>query len=111
MKYLTYVDSQGVTLLSGVAANIELEYDEDMDRFKVTADCDNWELTYRDFMRERYPNDPVDEDLIADAKADCGKISGWYWTLKEINQQLEAYCNPGEWYEFTWEYDDGTPVE
>lgn len=106
-----YVDGQAVVLKGGQEANISLEWDEDSDIFRIVSDCDNWEDNYRDFMRDYYPNDEVDETLIKEAHDDCRKMSGEYFTLWEINRVFEMYCNEGDWYEFYWEYDDGTPVE
>ena len=107
----TYIDSQSVILLGGQSADLVLEYDDWRDQFELTADCFNWEDNYRDFVKNYYPNDKVDEELIKDGQLDCEYIGGWYDTLKEINQKLEEYCEHGSWYEFTWGYEDGTPVE
>lgn len=106
------IDSQGVLLLNGQAANVELEYDEVRDVFVVTADCEDWADDYRRFTAEYYPEDKdAAEETIKDAEADCKEISGTYFTLREINNRLDRLCNPGDWYEFTWEYEDGTEVE
>lgn len=111
MREYIYVDSQGVVLANGQTANVELEYDEATDRFVVTADCENWINDYIYFNKEYYPEETIDEELINDGRDACKFISGKYFTLKEINERLERFCNPGDWYEFTWEYEDGTPVE
>ena len=110
MSDLIFVDTQGVLLLNGQSANVDLEYDEKTDMFIVTADCSSWAEDYREFVRQHYPKDDP-EPTITDAEGDCRKISGEYCTLREVNQQLEECCNPGDWYEFTWEYTDGSPVE
>lgn len=106
------IDTQGVLLLNGQSANVEVDYDDARDIFIVTADCDNWADDCRRFVAEYYPEDvTAAEETIKDAEDDCKAISGKYFTLREINNTLERYCNPGDWYDFTWEYDDGTPVE
>lgn len=105
-----FIDSQGVILLDGQEANISLEYNEAEDRFYVEADCENWADNLIDFCREYYPeDDPM--PTVESGRDDCKEISGTYWTLREINQVLERYCERGSWYEFRWEYEDGTPVE
>ena len=110
MNNYIYVDSQAVVLLGGQEADIDLEYDERTDRFVVTAECDRWAYDYVEFNKEYYPLfDP--KPTIEDAVDDCNMISGKYFALAEVNQVLKKYCNPGDWYEFTWEYEDGTPVE
>ena len=107
---LTYVDSQGVVLENGGEASVELDYDETADKFIVTADCDSYIYRYKDFVEENYPDtDP--EEHIRECEELCGKISGIYTTLWSINSELKRYCNPTDYYNFTWEYDDGTPVE
>lgn len=111
-KNMTYVGSQSVVFLSGYEADVELEYDASRDMFAVTADCDAWADRYRDFIEEYYPeNVGRVEEAIKDAESDCREISGFYFTLREINRKLEQLCNKGDWFEFTWEYEDGTPVE
>ena len=102
-----YVDGQSVILLDGPTANIDLEYNENTDEFEVTADCSNWE----DDFRNCGGDDENDETIIEEARDCCKMISGKYGTLREINRILDKYCEHGSWYEFTWEYDDGTPVE
>lgn len=111
MYYPIYVDGQAVTLLGGQEADIDLEYDERTDEFVLTADCERWIGDFEDFHNRYSPNEPIDNELFDEARADCSRITGRYSTLREINRKLEDYCNPGDWYEFTWEYDDGTPVE
>ena len=103
-----FVNSQGVILLNGQTANIDLEYDEEKDVFIVTADCDGWAYDYAEFVKKNYPEDDPTE-TIDDAINDCKEISGRYYTLKEINEKLNRYCD--DYYDFTWEYEDGTPVE
>lgn len=105
-----YVDSQEVVLANGQTANVELEYDEAIDQFVVTADCENWADDYMEFMKKYYPEDDP-TPTIDEAREDCKQITGRYDTLREVNERLEKYCNPGDWYDFTWEYEDGTPVE
>lgn len=104
------IDSQSVILLDGQIANIDLEYNPDTNIFEVTADCSNWSYDFREFNEEYYPGEDYGY-YIKEAEMDCGKITGKYFTLREINSRLEELCEQGSWYEFTWEYDDGTPVE
>ena len=104
------VDSQSVILLDGQTANIDLEYNPDLDAFEVTADCSNWADDFRELNERYYPEEDY-EYYIKEAEMDCGKITGRYFTLREINSMLSDLCEQGSWYEFTWEYDDGTPVE
>ena len=104
------IDSQSVILLDGQTANIDLEYNPDIDMFEVVADCSNWADDFIKLMNKCYPDEEFNY-YIEEAKMDCSKISGKYYTLKEINSRLEELCEQGSWYEFTWEYDDGTPVE
>lgn len=111
MNNLIYVDSQGVVLLDGQGADIDLEYDESTDQFVVTADCERWADDYLSFMKQYYPTEKPNLEMIEEARSDCKKISGRYSTLREVNRVMERYCNPGDWYEFSWEYEDGTPVE
>ena len=110
MNNYIYVDSQTVVLLNGQEADVELEYNEDTDQFVVTADCSRWADDYAEFVRKYYPQDDS-KPTIKEAVDDCSRISGKYSTLREINQRLEKYCNPGHRYEFRWEYEDGSPVE
>ena len=108
---LIYVDSQGVVLHNGGEAHIELEYDDETDRFIATANCDFFADLYRDFMAKEYPKDNP-EKYIKECEDICNEISGnTYITLRHINYVLSENCNPSDYYEFTWEYDDGTPVE
>lgn len=111
MEDMIYVDGQEVVLLNGQTAYIDLEYNEDADQFVVAADCENWASDYLDFMKQYYPTEKPNMEMIEEARSDCQKISGKYATLKEVNRVMEKYCNPGDWYEFTWEYEDGSPVE
>ena len=108
-----FVDSQSVILLDGQTIAVELEYDENTDKFIVTADCGNFADDLRELHDKYYADEGIDtiEQIIKDAENVCNKLSGSYYTLKEINYKLEKYCERGEWYDFTWEYDDGTPVE
>ena len=107
---MTYVDSQGVVLQNGIEAHIELEYDETTDMFVVTADPESCIDRFEDFRKKNYPNDDYSENY-AEAREYCKKITGTYPTLRMVNYQLKEHCNPTDWYEFTWEYEDGTPVE
>lgn len=103
-----FVDEQGVILLDGQTANVELDYNPDTDQFVVIADCENWAESYRDFVNEYYPDDDP-ESTIKDAEDDCKAISGSYNTLGEVNDILRDYCD--DWYEFILEYEDDKPVE
>lgn len=111
MNEYMYVDGQSVILLDGQAANIDLEYDETTDTFYVTADCDNWVSDYMDLMEKYYPEEDPLTETVENAINDCKKISGRYFTLKEINEVLEKYCEYSSYYDFEWYYTDGTPVE
>lgn len=110
MRNLIYVDSQSVVLLDGQRADIDLEYDENKDIFVVTADAEDWIDDMKRFASENHNDDDL-SSLYDEARRDCKKISGKYFTLKEINQVLERYCNDRDWYEFSWQYEDGTEVE
>ena len=113
MDNMVYVGGQGVILLDGQGVDIELEYNPDTDMFVVTADCDNFADDLRRLHDEYYADEDTDtiEQMIEDGEYVCKKISGSYFTLREINCKLEEYCEHGSWYDFTWEYEDGTPVE
>ena len=106
-----YVDSQAATLLDGQEVDISLEYDPERDLFLVEADCERWIGDFTDFHEKYYPDEPLNEELFEEAKGDCAKITGWYETLREINEKIERICEQGSYYDFTWEYTDGTPVE
>ena len=107
MENIIYVDSQAVILLDGATADVNLEYNENTEMFEVTVDCENW----ADDIERLYDEDDENKEWIHNFKDECKEMSGKYETLKEINKMLEEHCEHGSWYEFTWEYDDGTPVE
>lgn len=106
-----FVDGQSVTLLNGQGADIDLEYDPERDMFVVEADCERWAGDYEDFMRQYYPNEKMNHDMIDEAREDCAKITGRYDTLAGINNVLKQNCEYGSYYDFSWEYEDGSPVE
>ena len=106
-----YVDSQAAILLDGQEIDIDLEYDPERDLFLVEASCERWISDFVDFNDQYYPDDPLNEELIEEVREDCARITGWYETLREINEKIERICEQGSYYNFTWEYEDGTPVE
>ena len=63
-KDLIYVDGQSVVLMDGQTACVDLEYNENTDQFIITADCENWADDYLDFMRQYYPNETPDMNMI-----------------------------------------------
>lgn len=107
---MIYVDSQGVVLMNGIEASVELEWDEETDTFVVRADSEMYIDNLKDFHKENYPDDDWSE-MYKEARGYCKNISGIYPTLQSVNLNLENYCSPNDYYNFTWEYDDGTLVE
>lgn len=106
-----FVDSQTVTLLDGQEADIDLEYDPERDMFVVEADCERWVDNYEDFMKKYYPNEKMNQEIIDEAREDCAEITGRYDTLAGINNVLKQNCEYSSYYDFSWEYEDGSPVE
>ncbi len=113
---LAYMYCQSVTLLHGQAADVLVEYNENKNKFIVTATSESWIDNIESFINE---NDDCDDflckiyninnmsDFFKEAREVCTKISGEYFTLREINQTLEKYCEDGGWDKFSWRYKDG----